>query len=286
VNARPDPANYFAAVAADVALRYGAAVPDASVVQVLPAGATSAAYPVWCPKLKQLRYPDGAAFYRRTMSNTLSGGKKPVGMVGGSKPSEASLARRDLVLDLHASGKSDREITAQLQISQHTLKHDRKMLNLFANRDKTAANARLERDKKICALRSKGWSHEALAKEFSLSQHVIRRLVAKVVLSPAVAAAEKADKAKRVRKPAQYSLNDILERRVALAEFLSQLGRECTRSDIMSYAEAKGIAQNTVQRDMAKLGHAWPPMDNAGRLLWRQKCLATLRAKDRKGAAV
>jgi DNA-binding NarL/FixJ family response regulator len=128
MSARKTSAAYAAAVAADVAARYGAKV-NPAVVQVLPQGMVSAPTPIWCPKANQLVYPNGAEFYR----NTQRFGQTR------KRPNLAIAKRRERVAELHAQGLTDGEVAEALAVSQQIAIADRQFLKLVRNADRKAA---------------------------------------------------------------------------------------------------------------------------------------------------
>lgn len=165
MTAQVKPSDYAKAVAADVSRRYGVqASPE--VVRIVAFGQFSQPYAIWDEVSKQLVYPNGAEFYRKTVGQRKSG--------QGSSPKVA--ARRDQLRVLHAAGATDIEIASKLGVVQSTVCSDRHILGLSANSVTQSKRALSERDQKILDMHAQGIDVSIIAAEVGLNALYLYRL--------------------------------------------------------------------------------------------------------------
>jgi lambda repressor-like predicted transcriptional regulator len=275
MNARTAPSSYAQAVAAEVAARYGARV-SADVVQIVPQGMMSAPMPFWCPKAKQLRYPDGSDFYRKTVADGTA----------GRMPERGVALRRKKVAALHAQGFCDREVALALEVSYQVATNDRYALKLPRIADQEPAQILAARNSQIRALRAEGWTFDQLQAKFGLQRKTLGTIVANVVPPETCRQAEwnatkalresgfakrqrtplKAKKQPRVpRQPkavvpqGENQRDKAKARRADLVAYLDGLCRPVTFDELVAWREARGVTQITLRVDMHKLGRDLPP---------------------------
>ena len=165
-----------AAIAAEVALRYGVAVCP-SVVQVCPPMICAAVTPVWDARTRTLVYPDHGA--RKVAFKKAIWGGATRGQTAAVTP--AILDRRENVLRLHGEGLHNADIAAETGVTIPTIVKDIAALGLRANpAPAVLRNATQIKMATLFTMRDAGDSLDAICAFLGLKPDTVRRMARQV----------------------------------------------------------------------------------------------------------
>ncbi len=269
-----------AAIAADVAARYGVAVCP-SVVQLCPPCTFAATVPVWDGRTNTLVYPDAAARKAAHKKAIWAGAARARAAVRDPVVE----ARRNSVARRHGDGLSVRQIAEVLDISYSTSLADHRWAGLVPNAYVTSAMTQSAvRAARVAQLHGMGWTAKAIAAHLGVTDDTVRDLalthhglrfvrkvavpVARVAKAPKVAKVvvpvARGAKPPRAVKRVPVPMADILAAaRLRKARVADSINQGMTMKAI---AVVLAITDRQVRRDCRDLGiEALPP----GR--WREK---------------
>lgn len=156
------------AVASEIAARYGVAVAP-EVVQRVATGASGEPMPVW--NGRALVYDTEVHPMRRAIRVSCSASRAK----RAPRPaSEAVVARRALVADLHAQGLTDGQMMRQLGVSLPTIRNTRYDLGLPSNGALWEHNASQQRVARILDMLRRGFAPAVIAAKENVTEDTVR----------------------------------------------------------------------------------------------------------------
>lgn len=244
----PDDRDYAAAVARDVAARYGVPV-DAGAVQIVPRGKSGYPPPVWVGGKAgdpgRLLWPPGHPLSKEGRRAASLKASRRRGAAG----SPEIRSRRDLVRAAHAEGLHDMAIAEALQMRIKDVMNDRNVMGLRCNPAPKAASAasqqRAARAREIIRLHGEGLTDRAMAEALKVALKTVAIQRREIGL--------RANVASRARKPAA----DAGARRQAIddparVEAIRQM--EAEGIPVKEMAERLGIGRGHASRLRRGLG--------------------------------
>ena len=230
-----------AAIAAEVAARYGVAVCP-SIVKICPPRTFATTTPIWDGK--DLIYPDHAARKDQHKKAMWAGAAQ----ARASAVDPVIAARRDSVRRLHADGLPVRQIAEALAISYSISLADHRAARLAPNAFVTAALTQSAvRAARVAQLHGEGWRPARIAALLGLTEKHVRRLAfAHHGLTFARAVVKLAPpKAALPRVPAAIARQAVLR------------GFWAEGVPMADWAARCGVSVHTIRGDVAKMGLPW-----------------------------
>ena len=251
-----------AAIAAEVAARYGVAVCP-SVVQLCPPRTFSATLPVWDGQ--KLVYPDADARKLQHRKAIWAGAQRAGKKFGGSQPDPLVAARRADVARLHGEGKSLQAIADALSLTKATVQSDHQFCGLRANAFVTDAMTQAAlRGAIVGRMHAEGASQAAVAAHLGVTLWTVRELAARYhglkftrqsAKLARVAGPAKAVKPARVAKPdgpPPTQMGVIVAQAVARRQLV--LAMQSDGAQMAAIMHATGLSKCTVFRYLRQAG--------------------------------
>lgn len=272
--------SYAAAVAADVAARYGiAGGVNSALVRQVPRGASGQPLPVW--NGTQLVYPEDAKVSWRAQQQARA---------RRDMEDPAVTARRKRVVDLHATGLCDAAIAEAMDISIDRVRADRIRAKLPPHQDPAEAERHARIPNQIRALLALGYAAPAIGDELGVSANHVRKIIREkgFTLVPAQKCVTR-KLAAPMRKLAVATAPHVTAataRRARLQAALQALGRPVARADLPGLRAEFGLTLKNLRADFRAIAADWPAFErqvvahNISQKEQRAVKLAQLQAMD------
>lgn len=247
--------SYAAAVAADVAARYGiAGGVDSALVKRVARGVSGQPLPVW--NGSQLIYPEAAKVSWRAQQQARA---------RRDMEDPAVVTRRARVVELHATGLCDAAIAEAMDISINRVRADRIRAKLSPHQDPAEAERHARIPNQIRALLALGYAAPAIGDELGVSANHVRKIIREkgFTLVPAQKCVTRklaAPVSRRAVATAPH-VTAATARRARLQAALQALGRPVARADLPALRAEFGLTLKNLRVDFRAIAADWPTFE-------------------------